>query len=1061
MFYQLQLFCARHLRLGKFGLLPATLLIFTICGSPLISMGQTATATLSGTVVDENGAFISGANVAVINLNTRLKREAVTNDEGVFTIPLLPPSVYQVRVEHSGFAPIEFPSIVLNIGDRKALQIKLRAGDVSANVVVDSNSEPIRTDAAVATVVDRQFAANIPLNGRSFQSLIALTPGVVFPTVKNSSVAGGQFSVNGQRTNANYFSVDGVSSNYGIDTSTGSYIGQSGSGSQPGLTALGGTNSLVSIDALQEFKIDTSSYAPEFGRTPGGQISLLTRSGTNDFNGTLFEYLRNDVLDANDWFANRSGLARAKERQNDFGGILGGPIIKNRTFFFFSYEGLRLRQPTTSISKVPTIQARQVVSDAVKPFINALPIPNLPAVSANFAQFAASYSNPASINASSVRIDHSLNRKMILFGTYKHSPSETHSRTGALNQITSVVLQNDAVTLGATLLASPSATNDLRLNWSRARADTFNSIDSFGGAVVPEESLLFASPSRIFGSTQSAKNHQLGWAFFGGGISTLDFVGAGDNNIQRQMNLVDTLSWVKGNHQLKVGIDYRRISPILDRAGGNGTTLIFRINPLSTLFQVTLNVETPDEKRVLFQNFSAFAQDAWKVNQRLMLTYGLRWELNPPPHSTNGHPPAVLANSGGTLPSTLAPPGTPLYKTRYTNLAPRFGISYQVSRTPGRETVLRGGAGVFYDLGTGILAGEFSRNFPYNTNAFYRNNASFPLDPAQTPLPIVGTGTPGSLNLAIPNLRTPYTMQWNAALEQSLGRDQTLTISYVGAAGRQLLREANQNLQIAGFPTSTLVLLANNDSRSDYRALQVQFQRRLAKGIQGLLSYTFGRSSDISSDDAAIADAGSQFLNLQNEYGPSDFDVRHSLNAALTLDLPSAARSRVIKSLTEGWGLDALWRFRTALPTNVFAAVDFDGALNFARPNVIPGVPQILFGSQYPGGQALNPTAFEVPPSNTQGNFPRNSLRFFRASQLDLALRRQFPITERVKLQFRFEFFNVLNYPNFTDPSVVLFGGETEPVESTQMLSRGLGGLNPLYQIGGPRSGQASLKIIF
>jgi hypothetical protein len=414
----------------------------------------------------------------------------------------------------------------------------------------------------------------------------------------------------------------------------------------------------------------------------------------------------------------------------------------------------------------------------------------------------------------------------------------------------------------------------------------------------------------------------------------------------------------------------------------------------------------------------------------------------------------VLLNFGSGGPATLAPQGTPIYKTQYSNFAPRLGISYQLSQRRGYETSVRGGFGVFYDLGTGHLASEFGYVFPYVAARFVCCNISYPLSQSQRP--VLGVDSPGGFFVADPNLKTPYTLEWNAAAEQSLGRNQVLTISYVGAAGRRLLNEGRSIISLVGFPDPEIIT-TNNDSKSDYRALQVQFQRRLSRGIQGLLSYTLGRSYDTFSDDSNTTNAPSQFLDKDQEYAPSDFDVRHSVSGALTVDLPGISDPRVLNLVTRGWAFNALMRFRTALPTNLTTFILFGQDFVAVRPNVVQGVPQILIGSQYPGGKAVNPAAFTTPPDNTQGDFRRNSLRFFNASQLDLALQRQIGLTERVKLQFRFEFFNVFNHPNFADPTGFSSGSNV----STQMLSRRLGGLNPLYQIGGSRSGQVGLKIVF
>ena len=279
-----------------------------------------------------------------------MRAETTTNGSGEYYLANLAPAVYRIEIEKPGFKRLVKPDLVLHVQDALKLDFEMTLGDISETVTVEGGAPLVNTESATAsTVINQTFVDNFPLNGRSFQTLIALTPGVVqTATAQNDQ---GQFSVNGQRADANYFSVDGVSANFGV---TGFItMVQTASGALPALSASGGTNSLVSVDAMQEFRIQTSSFAPEFGRTPGGQVSIATRSGTNAFHGTLFEYFRNSVLDARDWFVNANGLAKPQERQNDFGGVFGGPVHKNRTFFFFSYEGLRLRQPSSLQTAVP------------------------------------------------------------------------------------------------------------------------------------------------------------------------------------------------------------------------------------------------------------------------------------------------------------------------------------------------------------------------------------------------------------------------------------------------------------------------------------------------------------------------------------------------------------------------------------------------------------------------------------------------------------------------------------------------------------------------------------
>src|SRR5436190_304453 len=376
---------------------------------------QSTNASLTGRVSDPQKALIADAKVAAISTSTNVRAETTTNGSGEYYLANLAPAVYRIEIEKPGFKKLVKPDLVLHVQDALKLDFEMTLGDVSETVTVEAGSPLVNTESAtVSTVIDRTFVENLPLNGRSFQTLIALTPGVVFTATTFNDQ--GQFSVNGQRADANYFTVDGVSANFGV-TGFGSMV-QTAGGAQPALSASGGTNSLVSVDAMQEFRVQTSSFTPEFGRTPGGQISIVTRSGTSAFHGTLFEYFRNSVLDARDWFVNANGLAKPQERQNDFGGVFGGPLRKDRAFFFFSYEGLRLRQPSTQQTAVPDAAARQQAPLAIRPYLNAFPVANGPSVGTGLAQFNASYSNPSTLNATSIRLDHTINSKLSLFGRY-------------------------------------------------------------------------------------------------------------------------------------------------------------------------------------------------------------------------------------------------------------------------------------------------------------------------------------------------------------------------------------------------------------------------------------------------------------------------------------------------------------------------------------------------------------------------------------------------------------------------------------------------------------------
>jgi len=1088
----------RSLPLTVLTLLFASLL-FALCS--LRVAAQSATATLSGTVEDQNGAVVPGATVTVRNPNTGLNRQTTTNDAGYFTVALLTPGTYTVRAQHDGFKIVQI-DIVLNVGDQKALQIQLPTGDVKEVVNVTGEAPLINESPAVGTVVDRQFVANLPLNGRSFQSLISLTPGVV--VTKTAGGEQGQFSVNGQRASANYFTVDGVSANVGVIATI--LPGQSGAGSLPGLSASGGTNNLVSVDALQEFKIQTSTYAPEFGRTPGAQVSIVTRSGTDQFHGSLFDYVRNEVFDANDWFANSipltaqqvaQGLTKQKRaplRQNDFGVVVGGPIYmprfgeggptlvsgKHRAFFFLSYEGLRLRQPLTGITDVPSLATRQAASAGIQPFLNLYPKPNGADKANGLAAFNSSFSNPATLNATSIRIDGVASNKLTLFGRYNYSPSETVARGGViqtLNTLSHFNVNTHTLTFGSTYLLTPTISNDLRLNYSRNRASSFFTLDDFGGAVVPPDSVIFPS-------SRSSKDAGITISLTGALQGAIVW-GRRPQPLQRQFNIADGLSVVRGNHQLKFGVDYRRLSPTFSLQDYLATLTFNSVGTpgspaagsLLSGRAASASISSQQGPQiVIFNNLSLYAQDTWKIVPRLTLTYGLRWEVNPPPHEANGNDPLTLTQIDTPSTFVFAPRGTPLWKTTHDNFAPRVGLSYQLFEKQGRETVLRGGFGLFYDLGDGPAANAFVGSFPF-TALKSLTNVPFPLSATDAAAPIAGLNPSATDSFFAfdPRLKLPRVYQWNLSIEQSLGSSQTITASYVAAVGRRLLRQGVLRNPNANFPGS--VFIATNDATSDYHAMQLQFQRRLSRGLQALASYTWSKSLDIVSADS-ISGTPANGFDPRQDRGPSDFDVRHAFSGAVTYNLPSPHVGNIVKKILSDWSLDCIGTARSATPINVvYSATTSFGTLTL-RPDLVTGIPFYLNDPTVPGGRRFNNTRVTItgnpnpqigpflrPTVARQGTLGRNALRGFPVWQLDLALRRQFTLKENVNLQLKAEFFNILNHPNFGDP-VGSLTSSTFGV-STAMLGRSLGtsglagGFNPLYQVGGARSTQLSLRLQF
>ena len=1048
---------------------------------------QSPNGTISGLVVDPSGGVIVDAEIVVVNDATGMKRISKTNGEGIYVVPNLPPGTYRLQVSKIGFKTLIKPDIILNVQDALAINFTLPIGAASETVTVEAGAPLVNTEiATVSTVVDRQFVANMPLNGRSFQDLILLTPGVVTGSPQASANFGahGDFSVNGQRTESNYYTVDGVSANVGV--STGSAAVPSTSGSLPSSTALGTTQALVSLDALEEFRVQSSTYSAEYGRNPGGQFSLVTRSGTNEWHGTAFDYLRNNVFDANDWFNDYFGKPGAPLRQNDFGGTLGGPVEiphlyngKDKTFFFFSYEGLRLDQPqAANVTYVPDSALRASAPNPLQQVLNAFPVPNGPSLGNGLAEFIGSWANPSRIDSTSFRLDQVLNDKLKLFFRFANTSSEQLTQETGIFGVASTLNSTDfttrTYTLGATSTLSPSMSNEFRLNYS-SNTETFSAtLISFGGATPVNLNQLQGFPQ---GSSSSSPSVQFG-LFLGTGFPIMSpHTSAGE---QRQWNIVDALTLSRGRHQIKMGFDVRRLDPKIVSANPVSTYYFFSASAVQSNSVGLAGGQSFAPAYPVYINFSSFVQDEWKISSRLTLSGGLRWEINPAPGAANGNLPYTVAGSSlSTL--TLAPQGTPLWKTDWFNFAPRLGAAYVLRNKPRFETVLRAGGGVFFD--TGQQLGSYGYQGPGFSamlaprGSLFGSPVSFPLPPDQVTPPIVNPPVAPYTNstvFAFPDhLQLPYTLQWNASIQQALGTSEALTVSYVGSHAARLLDENQVNVQPFN-PNFGEIYFLGTGLTADYNALQVQFQRRLSRGLQALASYTWAHSIDY----------GSYNFVVPYQRGNSDFDIRHNFTSAFVYDFPNPFRNRFAAAILHHWGLDDRFSVRTGFPVSLQGGLTFDpttGQSYYSGLNIVHGQPLYIYGSQCapynnglgcPGGRAINPNAFSLPvgctpstcpPGTGVGDAPRNFVRGLGAWQMDLALRREFPIHERLKLQFRAEAFNLFNHPNFgtVNATYCAAGPGCTFGQATATLANSLGGLSPLYQIGGPRSMQLALKLIF
>ena len=1059
----------------------------------LFSLGSLAfaqNAQIQGQVSDASGAVIPKALVRAVNQQTGTERKVQTNGSGQYIVPGLDPSVYKIFVQAPGFSTAVSTPITLYVAQTAVLDFKMKVGDAGQTVTVDGSGLQLNTtDASVSTVVDRKFVGDMPLNGRSFQALILLAPGVLTTTPQFSTNPGvnGEFSVNGQRTDANAYTVDGISANNGV-AGTGSGAGNSGS--LASFSALGTTQPLVSVDALQEFRITTSTSSAEYGRQPGAQIEFQTRSGSNDFHGTAFDYFRNDALDANNWFNDNNTpiISKPAERQNDFGGVLGGPIMvpkvysgRDRTFFFFSYEGLRLAQPQPAqIIYVPTngtnntgiyldpnlANLRANAPAALRPVLNAFPKPNCTLLENpqcvdygdGLSPAILSTSLPSRLDSVSVRLDHQATPWLRLFFRYAITTSSAIQSVNT--QETSMTYKTQAFTFGGDSTISASTSNQFRLGYSPTRAVNTTDEVTLGGGTPANLNALQGLPS-------SGNVSQIVLAFPNGeNVVT----GQGHTGVpQHQWNVTDTLSWSRGRHSFRAGIDYRRTVsyhnltglssyPLTEYVYESGTSVLQNATDLAV-------VETASEQDPAFTNFSAFVQDNWRVQPRLTLSFGVRWELNPPPSVIGGQQQRTIDGSFSN-PATLAlaPIGTPLYKTTYYNFAPRLGIATTLHNYAGHETVFRAGGGVYFDTGQQFTFYGGGQSPGLGAQAFYfyspTTPVSFPLTSSQLNVTPSLTTPYGQMYLTSRNLQLPYSFQWNASLEQALGATQSLTVGYVGSNGRRLLHEHPYDLSSLS-QTFTQVFRFENGLSSSYNALQLQYKRTLSRGLQALIAYTWSHAIDYESQDYNV---------FPYQRASSDNDVRNNFTTAISYDLPRHPGNSWQQSLFGNWGMDLRLAIRTAFPVELQGPqmTDSIGNQYFGLLNYSGGNPYI-YKSGIPGGRQFNANLFSVPSDGQIGNTPRNFLRGFGENEVNLAVRRDFPIYEGLHLQFRVEAFNLFNHPNFgqIDGTCGAYSpGQTctNPLfgQATGTLATSLGGgLTQLYQQGGPRSLQLALKMVF
>ena len=986
-------------------------------------------AQVSGTVSDATGGALAGADVSIVNEANGIRRLTHTNQEGSYAAASLRPGLYKITARRDGFATVARLGVDLDANRAARVDFTLPLGSMQEVVTIEGAAPLVNAlDGTVGTTVDRDLVENLPLNGHGLQALFEISPGVVITPATAGEA--GQFAVNGQRANTNYFYVDGVSANTGV--SGAGLPGEFAGSTMPGMSAIGSLHNLAALEEVQEFRIQTSTFAPEFGRMPGAQISIGTSAGSNTLHGALFENFRHERFSAGDWFANRAGLPAGKLRLNDFGAALGGPVLRNRTFFFAAYEYLSLRQPYMWRLPVPSLAARDAATGSGKQFLEAFPIPNGRDLQDGQAEWNYRSSRPSRLATASFRVDQAVGSRASMFARYTEGPSA--SQYGVL-ELSDAKFRWRSLTWGLTAAPGGSLTNDLRVNVSQAAAKSFWTENGAGGAQIPDlQSLL----PRLF----TGQNVVYGFSI--GGLGQFLSSGGGTNQ-QGQLYLAETLAAGRAKHQPRFGVQYQRLTPRRDRTAASEVGSYSSLKGLLAGEPLLVTSVQAGQASSIVEALSAFAQDTWQIGSQANLTYGARWEVTPAPAQRAVEP---LMPAGGLLTSvpvtTAVPVGNaqtePMWPTRYTQFAPRLGAAYRL--TPDGAFVLRAGVGVFYDLGFSS-ATDAVNGAPFNSWQGLQQAFAAPS--------VLRTLRYGFA----PNLQLPFSLEWNVALERQFAGSHAATLSYIGSTGHRLLRREGYLQPDTPF---TELVLATNHGASDYQALQAQYRRRLARGLRGIATYTWAHSIDNGSYDSSLMLIYPGSPATQDR-GSSSFDVRHAATVAMVYELPGAA--------LRGWSMAGILRTRSGFPIDILSAgntfgLGFDNA---SRPDLAAKVPIWLDDPQAPGGRRLNRNAFHLPAGAAQGTLGRNAIAGFGMYQLDLALRKNFVLLGERSLQVRAEAFNLTNHANFADPVRLLSNGLFgEPVSLlNQMLGTGSphSGLSPAFQAGGPRSVQLGLQFRF
>ncbi len=1038
-----------------------------------VALAQNVTGSISGVARDPSGAAVPSITVTAVNEGTSARFQTTTDSDGQYTIRAVPIGVYRLTAEAQGFKRFDSPGIRLQVNEIARVDINLAIGTATETVTVTGEAVHLdTTTATLKTVVDQKRIEDLPLNGRNPTQLMRLVAGVQIAqgadVTSGTTYPGVQgVSVNGGRANATNYVLDGAQNN---DHYTNA------------------PNPMPNPDALQEFSVQTNNFSAEFGRQGGGLVNAVTKSGTNEFHGVVFEYLRNKSVNAANRFAPIGKDANGKDfkiddglKRNQYGFTLGGPVLlpklydgKDKSFFFFSYQGQKLRRtPSSTNNIVPTAAQKGGDFSALLPgralrdpfgggvyANNRIPLtqfnPVAKIISDSFIPTPASgntisYSRVSNYDDDQVllRGDHQLTEKNRLSGRYWKSWALQPGNLDPANYLSVVTARtwhNQSVTITDTHVVSATVINSFLFGYNHTNGPV--------SPIYPSKSLADLGVKMY--NDKEPQFHLTVAGYFG----TLN---TGDTNdfFRDEYQFSNTVRWSKGKHQITLGGEVSHgIGDVVNNFRANGqfgwnSSAPFTGDALADFYIgkfATLAQGIGEYKNTRFNIFALYADDSWKVTPRLTLNLGLRWDPYFPYTDTlgklSGWRPGQQSTRYPNAPRGVLYPGDPGlpdggYNTAWNNLAPRLGFAYDVFGDG--KTSIRGGYGIFYDridtLSTNSAATQGPFGTVVNLNGNSVNSFSDPYAGSTNPFP-APLNPPSSVQFVLPHvaflyeehMRNPNIQAFNFTLEREVAGGFIGRVAYAGSKGTRLFsgRQLNPAIYQVGATTATTnqrrplaplgygaITLVEPVSNSTFHSLQLTAERRFAKGFSLLANYVWSKSIDDGSANKGNSVSHTDPFNNGFDKGPSDFDHTHVFTASGLWELPVRFDSKLVNSLLGGWNLTGIATLQSGYPFTIGSGVDNARSGTGGQRADVIGNPYIS-GNRSRNDiilQYLNKAAFAPNALGTYGNLGRNGFRGPGLVSLDMGLHKSFRISERVNTQFRFEVFNALNKVNLGNPN--------------------------------------------